>query len=188
MIYLYLFLTFLEIGAVSFGGGFGMISIIRERCLANGWLTEEELMSFIAIAESTPGPIAVNMATFVGASQGGILGSLVATLGIVLPSFIIILCVAALLREFFKYKAVNATLSGIKPAVIGMILATGITMLLKVICSFSSYADAIVPKPLPILLLVLIFLLDFLYARYRKKQLSPILLILLSAFFGILFL
>jgi chromate transporter len=188
MIYLYLFLTFLEIGAVSFGGGFGMISIIRERCLANGWLTEEEVMSFIAIAESTPGPIAVNMATFVGSSQGGILGSLVATLGIVLPSFIIILAVAALLREFFKYKAVNATLSGIRPAVIGMILATGITMLLKVLFSFSSYTDAISPNPLSILLIALVFILDFIYARQRKKQISPIFLILFSALFGILFL
>ena len=75
MIYLKLFLAFLKIGAVSFGGGYGMISLIRDDCLANGWLTEEELLNFIAVAESTPGPIAVNMATFVGSSQGGILGA-----------------------------------------------------------------------------------------------------------------
>ena len=71
MIYLKLFLTFLKIGAVSFGGGYAMISLIREDCLSNSWLTEEELLNFIAVAESTPGPIAVNMATFVGSSQGG---------------------------------------------------------------------------------------------------------------------
>ena len=79
-----LFLTFLKIGAVSFGGGYGMIALMREDCLRNGWLTEEELLNFIGIAESTPGPIAVNMATFVGASQYGILGALCATLGVVL--------------------------------------------------------------------------------------------------------
>ena len=188
MIYLYLFLTFLEIGAVSFGGGFGMISIIREKCLSYGWLTEEELISFIAVAESTPGPIAVNMATFVGSRLGGILGSLCATVGIVLPSFIIILIVAALLKNLFKYKAVTAILSGIKPVIVGMILATGVTMILSVLFSFSSYSDTLSPKPLSILLLILIISLDFIYSKLKKSQLSPILLILLSAVFGILLL
>ena len=91
MIYLQLFLTFLKIGAFTFGGGYAMIPLIRESVLGYGWLSEEQILNFIAIAESTPGPIAVNMATFVGASQAGILGALVATLGVVLPSFIIIL-------------------------------------------------------------------------------------------------
>ena len=73
--FLKLFLTFLEIGAVSFGGGYGMISLIREKVLLNGWLSEAEFLSFIAVSESTPGPLAVNMATFIGASQGGVPGS-----------------------------------------------------------------------------------------------------------------
>ena len=77
MIYLKLFLTFLQIGAFSFGGGYGMISLIREKVLMHGWLTEEEMLNMIAVAESTPGPIAVNMATFVGSKHGGILGSFV---------------------------------------------------------------------------------------------------------------
>ena len=97
MMLLKLFLTFLEIGAVSFGGGYGMISLMREKALLNAWLTEEELLNFIAVAESTPGPIAVNMATFIGASRGGLLGSICATAGVVLPSFIIILIIAALI-------------------------------------------------------------------------------------------
>ena len=92
--FLKLFLTFLEIGAVSFGGGYGMISLIREKVLLNGWLSEAEFLSFIAVSESTPGPLAVNMATFIGASQGGVLGALCATLGVVLPSFFIILLIA----------------------------------------------------------------------------------------------
>ena len=82
--FLKLFLTFLEIGAVSFGGGYGMISLIREKVLLNGWLSEAEFLSFIAVSESTPGPLAVNMATFIGASQGGVPGALCATLGVVL--------------------------------------------------------------------------------------------------------
>ena len=188
MIYLYLFLTFLEIGAVSFGGGYAMISVIREKCLSYAWLTEEELISFIAVAESTPGPIAVNMATFVGSRLGGILGAVCATVGIVLPSFIIIMIVAALLKNLFKYKAVTATVSGIKPVIVGMILATGVTMLLSVLFSFSSYSDTVLPKPISILLLALIFALDLLYTKLKKSKPSPILLILISAVFGILFL
>ena len=120
MIYLKLFLTFLEIGAVSFGGGYGMISLIRETVLANGWLTEAQFLNFIAVSESTPGPLAVNMATFIGASQGGILGSLLATLGVVLPSFVIILLIAALLRSLLKYAGVSAFLSGVRPCVVAL--------------------------------------------------------------------
>ena len=86
MIYLYLFITFFQIGLFGFGGGYGMISLIREKVLLNGWLSEAEFLSFIAVSESTPGPLAVNMATFIGASQGGVLGALCATLGVVLPS------------------------------------------------------------------------------------------------------
>ena len=88
-----LFLTFLKIGAVSFGGGYGMISLIREEVLSNGWATEEGFLNMIAVAESTPGPIAVNMATYIGSTnyEIGWLGGLIATLGVILPSFIIIL-------------------------------------------------------------------------------------------------
>ena len=95
MILLDLFLTFLTIGAVSFGGGYGMISLIRESVVHHGWLTEEAFMSFVAVSEATPGPLAVNMATFVGSSQAGIPGALAATIGVVLPSFLIILLIAA---------------------------------------------------------------------------------------------
>ena len=111
-IFLKLFLTFLEIGAVSFGGGYGMISLIREKVLLNGWLSEAEFLSFIAVSESTPGPLAVNMATFIGASQGGVLGAFCATLGVVLPSFFIILLIAALIHDLLKYAGVEAFLSG----------------------------------------------------------------------------
>lgn len=105
MIYLKLFLNFLMIGALSFGGGYGMVSLVRETVISNGWLTESEFLNFIAVSESTPGPLAVNMATFIGSTQGGILGSFLATLGVVLPSFIIILLIAALLGFTDIYSA-----------------------------------------------------------------------------------
>ena len=114
--FLKLFLTFLEIGAVSFGGGYGMISLIREKVLLNGWLSEAEFLSFIAVSESTPGPLAVNMATFIGASQGGVPGAFCATLGVVLPSFFIILLIAALIHDLLKYAGVEAFLSASGPA------------------------------------------------------------------------
>ena len=106
MIYLKLFLHFFKIGAVSFGGGYGMLPLMRETVLDNGWLTESQFLSFIAVSESTPGPLAVNMATFIGASQGGIAGSLLATLGVIMPSFFIILVIAALVQfvEMFLKK------------------------------------------------------------------------------------
>ena len=113
MIYLELFLTFLQIGAVSFGGGYAMISLIREHVLSHNWLSESDFLNMVAVSESTPGPIAVNMATFIGASQGGLLGSFIATLGVMLPSFIIILLVATLIRNLLKYKGVQAFLRGI---------------------------------------------------------------------------
>ena len=130
-IFIKLFLTFFEIGAVSFGGGYGMISLVREKVLTNGWMTEEEFLNMIAVSESTPGPIAVNMATFVGSTQGGVLGSALATLGVVLPAFIIMLIIASLIRNLLKYKGVQATLGGIRPAVVGLIIATASTMILS---------------------------------------------------------
>ena len=112
-ILLQLFLTFFEIGAFTFGGGYAMISLVSEKVLVNGWLTEAELLNMIAVAESTPGPIAVNMATFVGSTQAGILGSALATLGVILPSFIIILLISAVMKNFLKYHGVQAFLSEI---------------------------------------------------------------------------
>ena len=187
MIYLQLFLTFLKIGSVSFGGGYGMISLIREDCLANGWLTEDELLNFIAVAESTPGPIAVNMATFVGSSQAGFWGALLATLGVVLPSFIIILLVATLLTAILKYAGVKATLGGIKPAIVGMILATAFTMFFSVIFHWKTWNSAFVFDWKALCIFALIAAVGIGYKIWKKKAFSPILLILLSGVLGIIF-
>ena len=184
MIYLRLFLTFLKIGAVSFGGGYGMISLIRDDCLRNAWLTEAELLNFIAVAESTPGPIAVNMATFVGSSQGGILGALLATLGVVLPSFVIILLVASVFSRLLKYAGVKATLSSIKPTIAALILGVALTMLLSLLFGIKDIKSSFAPDIPGIILFALIAALAFAYGRWRKKPISPILLIILSGVIG----
>lgn len=186
MIYLKLFLTFFEIGLFTFGGGYAMISLIREKALTLGWLTEEELLNMIAVSESTPGPIAVNMATFVGSTQGGLLGSLVATLGVVLPSFIIILLISALIRNFLKYKGVQAFLGGVRPCVIALILATAVTMLLSTLLGVTTVSDGFSIDIRGIVVLAILFVIALVFKKIKKKKPSPILMILISAGLGVL--
>ncbi len=183
MIYLKLFLTFLEIGALSFGGGFGMISLINEKVLSSGWMSEEEFLNMIAISESTPGPIAVNMATFVGSAQGGMLGSFLATLGVVLPSFVIILIISALIKNLLKYPAAQGFLIGVRPCVVGLVLATAVLMADTVLINADS-KSLFDYKGLVILLLI--FTVATVFKRLKKKSPSPIMLIIISAFLGIL--
>lgn len=181
------FLTFLKVGATSFGGGYGMIALLQEEVLSHGWLTEDEFLSFIAVSESTPGPIAINMSTFVGSSQGGLLGALLATLGVVLPSFLIILAVAALFKNLLRYAGVQAALSGIRPVVAGLITGTALTTLFSTL-SVKNETGALTGfdwRALVIFLLVA--LTAFLWKKWRKKKISPILLIVFSAALGIAF-
>ena len=121
MIYLELFWTFFTIGAFTFGGGYAMLPLIQIEVVNKGWLANEAVVNFIAVSESTPGPFAINMATYVGSEMGGILGAACATLGVVMPSFIIILIVAKCYDRFKSSKLVKGAMSGLKPAVIGMI-------------------------------------------------------------------
>jgi chromate transporter len=186
MIYLELFLTFLKIGAVSFGGGYGMISLIRDDCLANGWLTEAELINFIAVAESTPGPIAINMATFVGSSQGGILGAMLATLGVVLPSFFIILLIASVFTKLLKYAGVKAVLNGIRPAIIALILGTAIVMLLSLGFGIKELGATPSVDFRMLAVFAVILVISFVYSKLKRKAISPILLIVISGVLGAL--
>ncbi|MBQ4098002.1 MAG: chromate transporter [Clostridia bacterium] len=185
-ILLQLFLTFFKIGAVSFGGGYAMIPLITEEAIAFG-LTKEQVMNFIAVAESTPGPIAINMATFIGSSQAGFLGSLLATLGVVLPSFIIILLIAALIGGLLKFAGVNAFIKGIRPVVVGLIIATGITMILSVILSLETISAGISLNWKALVIFSVLAIIFYLYKRFKKKTISPILLILIAAVLGIVF-
>lgn len=184
--FLKLFLTFLEIGAVSFGGGYGMISLIREKVLLNGWLSEAEFLSFIAVSESTPGPLAVNMATFIGASQGGVLGAFFATLGVVLPSFFIILLIAALIHDLLKYAGVEAFLSGVRPCVVALILSTAFTMGLSTLLGISTAAETLSPTWRGIGILAILAGVRLIWQKARGKAPSPIGMILLSAVLGAL--
>ncbi len=187
MIYLQLFLTFLQIGAISFGGGYGMISLINEKVMMHGWLTQEEFLNVIAISESTPGPIAVNMATFIGSSQGGVSGALIATVGVVLPSFIIIILIAKLLSgKILKYKCTQAILSGIRPCVIGVILATAFTLLLNTLISFEKVGDTPIIDVNGIIIFSVIAVVAIVLKLIRKKNVSPIVLIIISAGLGII--
>ena len=187
MIYLELFLTFLKIGAFTFGGGYAMISLMRDDCLSHGWLTEGELLNFVAVAESTPGPIAVNMVTFVGSSQGGFFGALLATLGVVLPSFIIILLVATLLTHLLKYAGVKAVLGGIRPAVVGMILATALTTAFGIFANLGKQSTAPILDWKMLAIFALISLAWLAWKKWKKTPPSPILLILLSGVLGVVF-
>ena len=187
MIYVELFWNFLMIGALSFGGGYGMISLVRETVLGRGWLTEGEFLSFIAVSESTPGPLAINMATFIGASQGGFWGALCATLGVVLPSFVIILLVASVLQNLMKYAGVNAVLGGVRPCVVAMILATAVNMALSTLAGFAADKAGIAPDLRSIVVFVLLWALHLLCRKRNGKAPSPILMILISAGLGILF-
>ena len=126
MIWLELFLGFLEVGCFSFGGAYAAIPLIRDVVLKYGWLEEETLLYFIGVCESTPGPIMINLATYVGSSQAGVLGGLLATFAVVLPAFLIILGVVAIVDKFLGNPWVKAAMGGLKPGVIGVILATGI--------------------------------------------------------------
>ena len=183
-----LFITFFKIGLFTFGGGYAMIPIITDEVLLNSWLTEAEILDFIAVAESTPGPIAVNMATFIGSNTGGILGALCATLGVVLPSFIIILLVVSLISGLMKFAGVKAFLSGVRPVVVGLIITTGITMALTVILSLSSLSNISISFDWRALVIfVSNFILHVAYKKLAKKNISPIILILFSALLGIIF-
>ncbi len=186
-IYLKLFLSFLKIGALCFGGGYGMIAMIRETVLAEGWLTEAELLSFIAVAESTPGPVAVNMSTFIGSSQAGILGSLIATFGVVLPSFIIILLIASLIHSLLKYKGVAAFLGGIRPCIVAMVLSTAITMGISTLFSARHTEAADILDPTGLIILAILILIHKAYESKKSKAPSPILMIVISAVLGMIF-
>ena len=196
MVILNLFLTFLKIGSLTFGGGYAMIPILTDEVLAQGWLTESEIINFIAISESTPGPIAINMATFVGSTVGGVafnslfgkfIGAFFATLGVVLPSFVIILLIVSLINNLLKFKGVDAFLKGVRPIVVGLIVTVGITIFLSVVLSFTTINSKINFDYKSLIIFGLIAIMNFVYKKITKKKPSVILLICVSAVLGIIF-
>lgn len=135
-----LFLVFLKIGAFTFGGGYAMIPIIQKEIVENKkWITDDDILEIIAIAESTPGPIAINSATFVGYRVAGFFGAMFATLGVVLPSFVIILLISFVLREFQHIPAVQYAFNGIRAGVLALLIKALVSMYKKAPKGLISY-------------------------------------------------
>lgn len=182
MIYIELILGFLRVGCFSFGGAYGAVPLIRDVVLSYGWLTDETLTYMIAVSESTPGPIMVNLATYIGNSQAGFWGAVLATLAVILPSFIIILLVMVALKTLLKNEYVQAVLRGLKPCIIGIILATGVYMTINNCLSFMDSAAVNVQGAIiTALLMVVMFGAKVIF----KKRMSSIMLIVISACLGI---
>ena len=181
MIFLELLWGFLKVGLFSFGGAYAAIPLIKDVVNSYGWIDEERFSYMIGVSESTPGPIMVNIATYVGTERGGFLGALIATFAVVLPAFVIILLIMAVFKGLLENGCVKAVIDGIKPCVIGIILATGIYMLIGAV--LSSVVKFTPDLKAVFILMCLILVLVF--ARFvLKKKLSPLVLIGVSAVLG----
>ena len=177
-----LFIGFLKVGLFSFGGAYAAIPLIRDVVLEYGWLTDDALTYMIAVAESTPGPIIVNLATYIGSNQAGLLGAAIATLTVILPAFVIILLVMVILRSVLHNRYVQAALDGLAPCVVGVVLATGATMLLGHLIP----AGSVFPELRAVLVAAVLTAVLLGYKHITKKNLSPITLIGIAGVLGIL--
>ena len=183
MIHFDLLIGFLKVGLFAFGGAYGAIPLIRDVVLSYGWIEDEMLTYMIAVSESTPGPIMVNLATYVGSSQAGFWGALIATAAVVLPSFIIILLLMILLKKLLKNPYVQAVLGGLKPCIIGIILATGIFMILQHSVGSSG---ALSVDTTAVIMTIVLGTVYFGSRKVLKKGISPIGLIGISALAGLI--
>lgn len=182
MMLLKLFLEFFKVSCFTFGGAYAAIPLIRESVLGNGWITEERLTYMIAVSESTPGPIIVNMATYIGSDQAGFWGSLVATVGVVLPAYLIVILIMVLLRSCLQNPCVRAVLDGLTPCVVGIVMATGVYLVVHNCFPFAEGQMMDIPAMLITAILVLI---QYLWQKLTKKKLSPVQLILWGGLLGI---
>ena len=186
MIYLDLLIGFLKVGCFSFGGAYAAIPLIRDVVLSYGWVSEEMLTDMIAVSESTPGPIMVNLATYVGSSQAGIPGAVIATLASILPAFVIILLIMVVMKRVLDNRAVQAVMKGLQACVIGVITAVGVHMLYKnaILPAFAAGTEL---RPLILAAVLAVIYFGSRKIKTSKKGLSPIALIGISACLGILF-
>ena len=180
MIFLDLFLTFFKIGAFTFGGGYAMIALIQAEVLSHGWTTQTMVVNYVALSESTPGPIAINAATFVGMNMGDLPGAALATLGVVLPSFIVILIIAKLYERFRESFGVKGCMRGLKPAVVGLV-ATAIYTSVGAILG-GLFGGEPVSLTLPLACTIVIFLVAL---GMEIKKAHPIAIIAVAALLGI---
>ena len=187
MIYLQLFLTFLKVGTFAYGGGYAMLSLIGDSVLKYGWMTEEELLNFVGVETVIPGPIAVNMATYIGYEQGGFLGALLATIGVVLPSFVIILVVSACIKNLLKYPPVKTFIASMRPALGGLIVSVAVTMALKAFFGIDTVSTINLSFDWrTIVVLAVVIAIPIIWKRINKKEFSSILLVVISGIVGML--
>ena len=187
MIYLELFYTFFLIGLFTFGGGYAMIPMIQEQVVGKGWISEKSLTDFIAISEATPGPFALNISTFVGNTVGGVFGAMCATLGVILPSLIIIIIVAMIMKKFMKNRFVQGALAGVKPIVLALILSTALLLFIKTIFFNGNAIKGDISFDIRSLtLLIMLSGLLIIYKKTQKKSLGAIKLLGISALLGII--
>ncbi|MBR4295790.1 MAG: chromate transporter [Clostridia bacterium] len=187
MIYLQLFFIFLKVGAVAFGGGYAMLALIGDSVLKYGWMTEQEFLDFVGVETIIPGPIAVNMATYVGYEQGGFLGALLATIGVVLPSFIITLIVVALIKNLLKYAPIKTFIASMRPALGGLILSVALTMALTVFFGIDTIENINFTFDWrTLVVLAVVVLVPFVWKRIKKKEFSSILLVVISGVMGMI--
>lgn len=180
MIYLKLFWTFFKIGISTFGGGYAMLPLIQEEVARHGWMQNAELINFIAVSESTPGPFAINISTFVGAQTGGLFGAFCATFGVVLPSFVIILIVAKCFLRFKNSKIVAGCMSGLKPAVIGLIATAVLSVGQTVFFPNGLQMQGLLTPAFMVSVGIFVVMTALLF-----KKVHPILILCLSAVVGI---
>ena len=187
MIFLELFGIFFLIGLFTFGGGYAMIPLIEAQVISKGWMDASQLYDFIAVSEVTPGPFAINIATFVGSSQAGFLGAVCATLGVILPSFIVILLLATLLAKFSQSKYIKGAVNGVKPIIIALISSTVILLMVK---SFffggNSLSSPFAFDRKTFTLFILLTSFVYIYKFVLKKNFNTILLLIFSGLLGIL--
>lgn len=184
MIYLTLFYEFLKIGLFTIGGGYAMIPLIEQLTVSRGWITNETLLNMIAISESTPGPFAINMATFVGYNQAGIGGAICANIGVVLPSFVIIFMIAKLISKVnLENKYFKGMMSAVTPVVVGLIAVALVTIFMRNFLGYVSF-DKPFAEQVDVVGIVIALLMTALIV-FRKKT-SVITIIVLSGMLGML--
>lgn len=183
MIYLRLFLEFFKTGLLAVGGGLATLPFLRELAAKTGWFTQKDIIHMIAVSESTPGPIGVNMSTYTGFTVKGILGGLTSTFGLVLPSVIVCICVAAVLQKFKENKTVENAFNGLRPASMALITAAGIS----VICGCLVFPNEIIngnfAAAFNVKGIIFAAVLLFLFKKYKKH---PVIYIALSAVMGLI--
>lgn len=186
MLELRLFWTFFKIGLFTIGGGHAMIPLIMEELVAKGWLEQEVLLDFIAISESTPGPFAVNIATYAGQEVAGIGGAIMCTLGVVLPSLIIIILIAKFFSRYMNRPVVQEVFDHVSGSVTGLLFSVVLTVGILVLFGMNDIYDVGSFKPDWIAIGLFLGLLALSFVKIKKKKLPPIAIILLSALGGVL--